>query len=232
LDALGERLKEPRIRRVVQAIITGETDVSINREDPDVMLAMDLGLVRWDIDGGFTIANPIYEEILTRKLNLGYHDNMPSPSSWQWQKADGSIDMDKMLKEFQNFWRRHADRWEEKAEYTEAFPHLLLLAFLQRVLNGGGSIERECAAGSGRMDLCIEYSEHRYIIEVKLTRDYDSPETVKEEGLEQIGKYRDRFPPGVPAWLIIFDRRSKTRQQPWEQRITWETDGDVAVLGC
>jgi len=54
---------------------------------------------------------------------------------------------DKLLREFQKFWRRHADLWEEKADDTEVFFHLLLQAFLQRVLNGRGRIERECAAG-------------------------------------------------------------------------------------
>ena len=39
--------------------------------------------------------------------------------------------------------------------------------FLQRVLNGGGNIERECAAGRGRMDLLVEYEEYKYIIEIK-----------------------------------------------------------------
>jgi hypothetical protein len=48
--------------------------------------------------------------------------------------------------------------WEKKSKYTEAFPHLLLMAFLQRVTNGHGRIEREYAAGSGRMDLAVEYN--------------------------------------------------------------------------
>ena len=55
-----------------------------------------------------------------------------------------------------------------KMSYTEAFPHLLLMAFLQRVLNGGGRIDREYAAGRGRMDLEVEYNNKIYIIEIKL----------------------------------------------------------------
>lgn len=55
--------------------------------------------------------------------------------------------MDALFREFQIFWRRHGDLWEAKADYTEAFPHLLVMAFLQRVINGGGRVEREFAAG-------------------------------------------------------------------------------------
>jgi hypothetical protein len=46
---------------------------------------------------------------------------------------------------------------EGMTNYPEAFPHVLLQAFLQRVTNGEGRIEREYAAGRGRMDLAVEY---------------------------------------------------------------------------
>ena len=232
LDALGERLKDPRMRRVVEPILTGEFNPDLGRTNPDVMLAMDLGLVQWRSETGLIISNPIYTEILTRHLYSGYHDILPPPSSWQWQNAAGDLDMDKLLKEFQKFWRRHSDNWEERADYTEAFPHLLLMAFLQRVLNGGGHIERECAAGRGRMDLGIEYKQRWYIIEIKLIHHHDGFQTVREEGLEQIRAYRDKMAPGAPAYLMIFDRRSQTKTKSWDERISWEEEGDVTVLGC
>jgi hypothetical protein len=67
-------------------------------------------------------------------------------AEWKWEKAGGTLDMDALLKEFQIFWRNNSELWEEKLNYTEAFPHLLLMAFLQRVANGEGRIEREYAA--------------------------------------------------------------------------------------
>jgi len=232
LDALGERLRDPRVRRVIEPVITGEFNPDLGRTNPDVALAIDLGLVRWSSETGLTISNPVYAEILTRHLNSGYHDILPPPSSWHWQDAAGGLDMNKLLKEFQKFWRRHSDNWERKADYTEAFPHLLLMAFLQRVLNGGGHIEREYAAGRGRTDLAVEYAGRRYIIEIKLIREYDSAQTVREEGLEQIRRYRDTLAPGAPAWLMIFDRREKTKEKSWDERVSWEYDDDIAVLGC
>jgi hypothetical protein len=230
LDALEVRLRDPKIRRVIESIIIGAADPGINRVSPDVQLAMDLGLVSWTSEKGFTIANPIYADILTRYLNAGYHDNLPPPSSWQWQKADGTLDMDALLREFQQFWRENSEVWEEKSDYTEAFPHLLVMAFLQRVLNGGGRIDREYAAGRGRMDLYVEYQGGKYILEVKLIHDRQSSDQVTAKGLEQVMRYRDSKAPEAPAYLLIFDRRRQAREKPWEERLGWTREGTVTVL--
>jgi hypothetical protein len=232
LDALGQRLRDPRIKAVIESIFVGANDPSLGRTNPDVELAMDLGLVEWRSETGFTIANPIYEEILTRYLNSGYHDNLPPPSSWQWQKPDGTLDMDALLREFQRFWRKNSGVWEQKADYTEAFPHLLLLAFLQRILNSGGRIDREVAAGRGRMDIAVEYLKRWHIIEIKLVHTWDSPEEVRKEGLEQVSRYRDTVAPNAPAYLCIFDRRPEAKRKLWEERITWEREGTIRVVGC
>jgi hypothetical protein len=81
LDALGERLRDPRIRRVVEPVLTGEFNPDLGRTNPDVMLAIDLGLVLWTSETGLIISNPVYVEILTRHLNSGYHDILPPPTS-------------------------------------------------------------------------------------------------------------------------------------------------------
>jgi hypothetical protein len=232
LDALGVRLRDPGIKQVIQVIITGDSATPLGRNNPNVELAMDLGLISWSSMEGFKIANPVYEEIFLRCLNSEYHDSLPPPSAWRWQKPDGNLDMDALLKEFQGFWRKHSDLWEQKADYTEAFPHLLLTAFLQRILNGGGHIEREYAAGRGRMDLAVEYNNRWYIIEIKLLREYNTPEEVKTEGMEQITKYRDKIDGKAPAYLAIFDRRPKAKQKPWEERLGWEAEGGVTVVRC
>jgi hypothetical protein len=229
LDALAVRLKDPGIRGVIEPILTGEPDPDLAGHDA-FRLCKDLGLVSIE-DGTPVVANPIYREVIANHLTYGQQLAIPKPS-WQWENPDGSLDMDRMMKEFQKFWRRHADIWEPKADYTEAFPHLLLMAFLQRVLNGGGRIEREYAAGRGRMDLGIEYNRRWYIVEIKLIHYYDSPQEIREEGLEQIRNYRDTLDPAAPAYLVIFDRRPKTKEKSWNERISWDEDGDVTILGC
>ena len=236
LDTLGNRLGNPKIKHVIESILTGNNDPMMGRTNPDVELITDLGLIKWDNTTGFTISNPIYEEILTRYLNSGYHDNLPSPSSWKWQKADGTLDMDNLLKEFQIFWQRNSEIWEQKSDYTEAFPHLLLMAFLQRVLNGGGKMEREAAAGRGRMDLLIEYQNKKYIIEIKLIHSWDNPEQIREEGIRQVIMYRDKIDFNAPAYLVIFDRRESVKDLSWDKKIYWQEEktdsGMIILMGC
>ena len=229
LDSLAYRLQEPGVRGIIETILTGEPKPDLAGSDT-FRLCTDLGLVARE-RGTPVIANPIYREVIARHLTFGPQSAIPEPS-WPWQLPDESLDMDRILKEFQKFWRRHSEVWETQIEYTEAFPHLLLMAFLQRVLNGGGNVERECAAGRGRMDLEIEFNGHQYLIEIKLIHYYDSPQIVREEGLEQIRGYRDRIAPDIPSYLLIFDRRPVAKEIPWDERITWEQDGDIIVLGC
>jgi hypothetical protein len=232
LDALAMRLRDGRVKKIIEPILTGELNPNLGRDNPDVQYVMDMGLVKWDNEKGLTIANPLYAEIIARNLNSGYHDIMPPPSQWHWQKTDGSLDMDSLLQEFQDFWAQHSEIWEQKADYTEAFPHLLLMAFLQRILNGGGRIIREYAAGMDRMDLAAEYQGQWYIIEIKLVRRYNNPDKVLEAGLRQIAQYRDKIDPKAPAYLVIFDRRPETKALPWEKRLGRTQEGTVAVLRC
>jgi hypothetical protein len=79
------------------------------------------------------------------------------------------------------------------------------MAFLHRVVNGNGTIEREYAIGSRRMDLLVRYGEVRLALELKVWRD-GSKEPLAE-GLNQIDSYLNGL--GLETgWLVIFDQRS------------------------
>lgn len=78
------------------------------------------------------------------------------------------------------------------------------MAFLHRVVNGGGTLDREYAIGSDRMDLCLRYGEVTLGIELKVWREGRS-DPIKA-GLEQL----DRYLAGLglkTGWLVIFDQR-------------------------
>jgi hypothetical protein len=61
------------------------------------------------------------------------------------------------------------------------------MAFLHRVINGGGTLEREYAIGSDRMDLCLRYKDVMLGIELKVWREQKrDPQT---EGIEQLESY-------------------------------------------
>ena len=163
-DSLLERLKEERVMRVVEPIIQGGEIVEY--ESDDFQYVMDLGLLK-NHKGEVKPANPMYKEVILRQLSWSSQHKLPSTLINRWLSPKG-IDMNHLLKEFQQFWRENADIWIEKYQYKEAAPHLILQAFLQRVINGGGNIQREYASGMGRMDLCVEYLQYKYPIELKL----------------------------------------------------------------
>lgn len=225
IDSLAERLKDPRVKRVVQPILAGNVDLELGRQHPDVMLCMDLGLIDWQ--DGLCIANPIYREVLIRTLNSGYQDGMVKPD-FRWVKDNGDLDMDALMTEFQSFWREHGDMWEQKADYTEVFPHLLLMAFFQRLLNGGARLTREAAAGRERMDMLIEWKGFRHIIEIKLVHPRHGRDYTLEKGLKQISNYHDKVGEATQT-LALFDRTPKGRKLSWAKRLKREAHGAVIV---
>ena len=236
LDALVYRLDDPRISRVVESIMSGEPDIHLVRGEP-FRLCQDLGLVTIE-NGTPIIANPIYREVLARDISFGVQMATPIPE-WKWEKENGMLDMDALLKEFQIFWQNHSEIWEEQSDYHEVFPHLLLMGFLQRVINGNGRIEREYAAGRGRMDLAVEYNGGWDIIEIKLLKRNRTFEAVMEEGLKQTLRYRDVFSASLDGrgisqppncYLVIFDRRAE--KPSWEERLCWINHEQVTVVGC
>ncbi len=53
---------------------------------------------------------------------------------------------------WQEFWREDGHEAADGFVYKESGPHLMLMAFLQRVVNGGGRIDREYALGRDALD--------------------------------------------------------------------------------
>ena len=135
--------------------------------------------------------------------------------------------MDCLMRDFQQFWRENSEIWKKRYDYKEAAPHLVMMAFLQRVVNGGGQIIREMASGSGRLDLCLVYGNRKYPIELKIR--YGN--RYLEEGLEQTARYMDVHD-CREGWLVVFDRRKTTK---WRDKIYMKkkaVDGKtVTVVG-
>jgi hypothetical protein len=193
----------------------------------DTKFCLDLGLVTREKSGALRPSNPIYRDVMVRALNYQTQIALPESLAQRWMD-DKALDMSALLREFQQFWRENAEIWAERYEYKEAAPHLILQAFLQRVLNGGAVLDREYALGLGRVDLCVRYAEKNYPVEIKIAR----PRALAE-GLEQMQKYLSRCG-AKEGWLVIFDRDPA---KPWDDKISWATqtlpDGNIAhVVGC
>ena len=201
LDSLANLLREDRVRAILAPMLAGQELGDIARDD--VQFLIDLGLIRRDPAGGLTLANPIYREVLPRVLARGPQDSLPviQPS---WLTPAGQLDPDSLLRAFLSFWQQHGEPLLKSAPYHEIAPHLVLMAFLHRVVNGGGTLEREYAIGTDRMDLCLRYGDTTLAMELKVWRSR-RPDPLKA-GLEQL----DRYLAGLDlstGWLVIFDRR-------------------------
>jgi hypothetical protein len=202
LDQLAYKLREDRVRRVIEPMLAGALMDAAPDDDRDYLV--DLGLLRRDGSGGLVVANPIYREVLPRALASGPQDTLPRIAP-TWLNADGSLNPERLLDAFLAFWRQHGQPLLGSAPYHEIAPHLVLMAFLHRVVNGGGTLEREYAIGSGRMDLCLRYGAVTLGMELKVWRD-GSPDPLND-GLDQLDGYLAGL--GLDkGWLVIFDRRA------------------------
>ncbi len=148
IDSLMERLTEERVRKIVEPVILGNAE-RYDLLDDDYRFVLDLGLLRED-DRQLKPANRIYGEIMIRTLNFRtqqeIEDLLPH-ADLPFYLKEGRLNMTVLLQDFQQFWRENSDIWQEKFDYKEAAPHLILQAFLQRILNNGGHIIREMAGG-------------------------------------------------------------------------------------
>ncbi len=242
LDQLAENLKDPRVRRVIEPLMIGVA--SRWRFDPeDLQYARDLGLVS---PRRLAVANPIYREVIPRSLSaaaqddLEYEPELVGDPLW-YVGADGRLQVSGLMAAFQSFFRENSEHWLDRFQYKEAGPQLLLQAFLQRVVNSGGRIEREYGAGRRRMDLGIVWpvrltsaadgsaatEDQRAVIECKLVR--SGPERTIRIGVEQAAAYMDVWG-AEEGHLAVFDRRAGVS---WEERIfrrTEEFDGRTITV--
>jgi type II secretory pathway predicted ATPase ExeA len=207
LDSLVDKLREERVRQVIQPILTGAL-VANSTYDDDFSYVRDLGLVA--VRGGVrTIANPMYQEIIPRVLTHQVQTAIPDEPAW-YIAQDGTLDMRKLIKGFIDFWRRHGEVLLQGMPYQEAAPHLVFMAYLQRIVNAGGRIDREFAIGTGRADLVVDFGGRQDLIELKVLRDkYSLP-----DGLDQVARYAKRLARGV-GYLVLFDLKTQT---PFEDR--------------
>ena len=219
LDQLADKLREDRVRRVVEPMLSGVDERRATNRD--VEYVRDLGLIARDAP--VRIANPIYAEVVPRELGWILQEELDLNTTW-YVDADGSLDLDKLLGAFQDFFRRHSEHWKNRFMYEEAWPQILLQAYLHRVVNGGGRIEREYGLGRGRVDLLIMWPQsppsgggrmREYVVECKVVRAGDGLESTVGEGVEQTAGYMARCD-AEAGHLVVIDQRAG---RGWEEKV-------------
>ena len=228
LDQLTDKLQEERVRRVIEPLLKG-SDEAGSFADDDLQYVRDLGLVR--TDNPIAIANPIYREVIPRDLTYTTQAGFHHDPTW-YIDANGTLQVGELLAAFQAFFREHSEHWIERFQYKEAGPQLLLQAFLQRIINSGGRIEREYGLGRRRTDLLVVWPVdgdssriQKVVIECKLL--HRSLEQTLRDGLEQTRAYMDRCAT-VEGHLVLFDR---TEDKSWGDKVYRrdETEGGAPV---
>jgi len=219
LDYLSTRLAEPRVQRIVEPLLVG--DALPNRDtvyDDDVAYARDLGLIAQTPP--VRVANPIYKEVIVRVLTQRVQESVTDQPR-DFLLPDGRLDMGKLIHGFVAFWKAFGASMAQGENYHEAAAQLVFQAYLQRIVNGGGWVDREYGLGTGRIDLFIRkpYTDadgkpgvQREVIELKVRRSKDG--NPLKGALVQIDSYLDQL--GLDTGtVIIFDRRpSVLRKRP------------------
>ena len=218
LDQLADKLQEERVRRVIEPLLAGRDQLEDVPPD-DIDYARDLGLIGPGRE--VRIANPIYREVIPRQLTYGTEIMTHQEAVW-YIAPDGRLDLNQLLAAFQDFFRKHAEHWVERFQYKEAGPQLLLQAFLHRIVNGGGRIEREYGLGRMRTDLLVIWfypgGTQLAVIELKLL--HESLDRTLAQGLQQTWEYLDRCG-AEEGHLVIFER---TPGKSWEEKLFQRQD--------
>ncbi|MCA2225404.1 ATP-binding protein [Nonomuraea aurantiaca] len=219
LDTLVARLHEPRVKRVMEPVLAGTFPNLGSTFSDDLSYVTDLGLVKQKPP--LKVANPIYREVILRVLGDPAAQYVTAdPRSFVL--PDGRFDLPRLLEEFVVFWRQHGEVLIQQEGYHEAACQIILMAFLHRLVNGGGQLDREYAAGTKRLDVLVRWPYtgpegerlvQREAMELKVWRaNGDDP---KPDGLAQLDRYLDRLTLTTGV-LVIFDRRPEA--PPWKER--------------
>ena len=221
LDQLTDKLREDRVRSVIQPLLIGEM---CEANPDDVEYCIDLGLVR-NTDRGIAVSNYIYMEVLPRELSKMKQEKFKAFFAPDWVKEDQSLNDTKLMEMFQQFWRENSEIWStEIAGYNETIPHLVFQGFLQRVCNGHGTIDREYGLGRKRVDLYLKWKspagEQRIVFELKIRNERcntgEAFVKLATQGVEQTAVYADNCN-ATKSHLVIFDRREGI---DWEDKIS------------
>ena len=236
LDQLAHKLEEARVRRVVEPLLSGG---EARHDARDLEYVRDLGL----IDGNQPprIANPIYREVVPRELGYILQSSLDQNPAW-YVDDDGGLNMTKLLTAFRTFFGEHSEHWLGRfGEYPEAGPQLILQAYLQRVVNGGGRIEREYGLGRGRTDLLVLWPREagqpsdlweRFVVECKVLRDSDrkSLAWTVEEGVKQTLGYMAKCK-AEEGHLVVIDRRAGAEERRRSEGAEGRRDGEGEADG-
>lgn len=205
LDSLADKLREPRVRHFIEPLLAGTGIERTDTWDDDLQYVRDLGLVARDAP--IRVANPVYREVIVRSLTASVQEQV-TVSPQGFLLPDGRIDFRLLLEEFADWWVANGEFMTRNEVYHEAAAQLIFMGFLQRVVNGGGFVDREYGVGAGRTDILVRkpYGDRQVQREALELKAWAQGKEPLAQGLKQLDRYLDRLRLDTGT-LIIFDRR-------------------------
>jgi hypothetical protein len=202
LTSLASRLAEERVMRVVAPAMRGTELQGVAADD--IRYVCELGILEERGAGELVVSNPIYARSLMRSLAEPIKANLAALAP-TWRAPDGSIDLVRLRESFLDFWAQHGRTLDPLVAKYELVSHIVMTAWLDRVVNGGGRVDREVAVARGKVDVLVRHRDLRLPIEIKVHLD-DRADPVPE-GLRQLDRYCEALRVDT-GWLVVFDQRT------------------------
>ena len=195
-----------RLKELVNKVSVDGSEITYNEDNPAIMIGITYGIFKNE-NGKLKIQNRIYEQriydflssLIETNTNVSFYNEKSN-----FIKADGTLDIKKVLTKFQYFMKHEYS--EKREAFLEEDGRLLFLAFLSPIINGTGFAFKEVKGGEEkRFDIVITYEKEMFILELKIWYG----EEYHKKGQNQLGEYLEQY--GMEeGYLLIFDFRKKT----------------------
>lgn len=210
LPRLAERLQEPPLVRVLDALLSGAGEAEL--KGADVAVARGLGLLR--ATGPVHIAHPYYRELLPRLLIRDTAHSLLRLPSW-YSDDRGRLELARVLGDLRVFWRQHAARWLAACPYRQSGPLLLAQAFLHRMLDE--YLTHHYDLGWGRHDLLLRRPYRGGLQQAVLVLTGNGSQRVDlTAALAQTATVMQQQDIDE-GHLLLFDRQDPIHAQEWRQ---------------
>ncbi len=207
-DSLIKHAHQPDLQPIILDILQGK-HYSFTPFDPLLNRLAIFGVIRTDESRRCLIGNQIYAQVLL----ASFHRIMASQIfngeiRAGAEDAAGRLDFQRVLDKFQAFMKTKGADLVRSNQFKEATGELLLLSYLDLLVNGKGWTFKQVQSGEGRIDVICCYGRQKEVVELKLWYG----ERRYEDGLEQLVKYLESESL-ARGYLVVFDRRENSPKE-------------------
>jgi hypothetical protein len=207
-ESLFKNARKPGIFSIVLDLLEGKRH-RYNIQDDDVDLGVKYGIFA-EQNQQLGLANLIYAQVLYQHFekDLRQLDINDLVVDSRFVDANGHLDFRLVLDKFQAFMKSKGASVAKHPNFAEATGQLLLLSYLDLLVNGKGWTFKAVQSGEGRIDVMCCYKNQKEVVELKLwygASGYD-------KGVEQLARYLESENLNR-GYLVVFDRRDNTQKE-------------------